>query len=113
MMEFQSITFDPPTTTNNQLADVLGFLNKGDIVVIFNNNNVFRIFYKSKESIEDLTDKRIILIDCQTVPGICDDGEWNYYITTAGNIESTSVDLLQKIRVLIGNKSPNIFSFKS
>ena len=38
MMEFQSITFDPPTTTNNQLADVLGFLNKGDIVVIFNNS---------------------------------------------------------------------------
>lgn len=112
-MQVQNMEFENLTITTNQLADVLGFLNKGDIVVIFNNNNVFKIFYKSKESIENLTDKRIILIDCQTVPGICDDGEWNYYITSAGNIESTSIDLLQKIRVIIGNKSPNIFSFKS
>lgn len=112
-MQVQNMEFENPTITTNQLADVLGFLNKGDIVVIFNDSNIFRIFYKSKESIENLTDKRIILIDCQTVPGICDDGEWNYYITEAGNIESTSVDLLQKIRVMIGNKNPNIFSFKS
>jgi len=105
--------FDPPTTSTNQLLDVIKWLRNGDIVVIFNNSNVFRIFYQSEEYLNNLTDRRIILIDCQTVPGICDDGEWNYYITEAGNIESTSVDLLQKIRVMIGNKSPNIFSFKS
>jgi len=105
--------FERPTTSTNQLLDVIKWLRNGDIVVIFNDNNVFRIFYQSEEYLNNLTDRRIILIDCQTVPGICDDGEWNYYITEAGNIESTSVDLLQKIRVMIGNKSPNIFSFKS
>lgn len=105
--------FETPTTSTNQLLDVIKWLRNGDIVVIFNDNNVFRIFYQSEEYLNNLTDRRIIMIDCQTVPGICDDGEWNYYITEAGNIESTSVDLLQKIRVMIGNKSPNIFSFKS
>lgn len=105
--------FDTPTTSTNQLLDVIKWLRNGDIVVIFNDNNVFRIFYESDDYLNNLTDRRIIMIDCQTVPGICDDGEWNYYITEAGNIESTSVDLLQKIRVMIGNKSPNIFSFKS
>lgn len=105
--------FETPTTSTNQLLDVIKWLKNGDIVVIFNDSNVFRIFYKSDDYLNNLTDRRIIMIDCQTVPGICDDGEWNYYITEAGNIESTSVDLLQKIRVMIGNKSPNIFSFKS
>jgi len=105
--------FERPTTSTNQLLDVIKWLRNGDIVVIFNDNNVFRIFYESDNYLNNLTDRRIILIDCQRVPGICDDGEWNYYITEAGNIESTSVDLLQKIRVMIGNKSPNIFSFKS
>jgi len=105
--------FVAPTTSTNQLLDVIQWLRNGDIVVIFNDNNVFRIFYESDDYLNNLTDRRIIMIDCQTVPGICDDGEWNYYITEAGNIESTSVDLLQKIRVMIGNKSPNIFSFKS
>lgn len=105
--------FETPTTSTNQLLDVIKWLRNGDIVVIFNDNNVFRIFYESDDYLNNLTDRRIIMIDCQTVPGICDDGEWNYYITEAGNIESTSVDLLQKIRVMIGNKSPNIFSFKS
>lgn len=105
--------FEVPSTSTNQLLDVIKWLRNGDIVVIFNDNNVFRIFYQSEEYLNNLTNRRIIMIDCQTVPGICDDGEWNYYITEAGNIESTSVDLLQKIRVMIGNKSPNIFSFKS
>ena len=105
--------FETPTTSTNQLLDVIKWLRNGDIVVIFNDSNVFRIFYESDDYLNNLTDRRIIMIDCQTVPGICDDGEWNYYITEAGNIESTSVDLLQKIRVMIGNKSPNIFSFKS
>ena len=105
--------FETPTTSTNQLLDVIKWLRNGDIVVIFNDSNVFRIFYESDDYLNNLTDRRIIMIDCQTVPGICDDGEWNYYITEAGNIESTSIDLLQKIRVMIGNKSPNIFSFKS
>lgn len=105
--------FEAPDISSNQLLDVIKWLRNGDIVVIFNDNNVFRIFYQSEEYINNLTERRIIMIDCQTVPGICDDGEWNYYITEAGNIESTSVDLLQKIRVMIGNKSPNVFGFKS
>ena len=105
--------FEAPSTSANQLLDVIKWLRNGDIIVIFNDNNVFRIFYQSEEYLNNLTERRIIMIDCQTVPGICDDGEWNYYITEAGNIESTSVDLLQKIRVMIGNKSPNVFGFKS
>jgi hypothetical protein len=104
-------SFITPIPSTNQLVDVIGWVRNGDIVVIFNDNNVFRIFYKSNDSIDNLTDKRIMMINCQSVPGICDDGEWNYYITQDGNIESNSIDLLQKIKVLIGNKSPNVFSF--
>lgn len=104
-------SFIPPIPSTNQLVDVIGWVRNGDIVVIFNDNNVFRIFYKSNDSIDNLTDKRIMMINCQSVPGICDDGEWNYYIIQDGNIESNSIDLLQKIRVLIENKSPNVFAF--
>lgn len=107
-----SKSYEKPIATSNQLADIIRWLKSDDIVVIHNIFGEYRIFYKSVQIADDLSN-RIIVIKCETFPNLLDDGEWNHYITEAGNIESKSHEMLTKINQMIIEKSPNIFLFIS
>lgn len=73
-------------TTKNQLADVIQWLKIGHYVVLQSNLRS-RVFF-GKEDAENTFDKATIVVSCETVPGILDEGEWEWYINDAGFPES-------------------------
>lgn len=78
------------TMTSNNLLDIINWLKLGAYVIIHNDNNS-RFFHEcTKENIsEDEADKyinnhRFIYVNVSKLPGLLDDGEWNWYIQDAG-----------------------------
>ena len=85
---FKSLT-EPLLTTTNNLRDVVDWLNKDAYVVIYSKNGRF-FHHCTKTTLTDIEIKdyldthRFIYIDVSPMPGLLDDGEWNWYITHAG-----------------------------
>ena len=80
---------EPLLTTTNNIRDVIGWLKNDAYVVIYSQTG--RFFHKctkttlSDAEIKDYLDThRFIYIDVSHMPGLLDDGEWNWYITHAG-----------------------------
>ena len=84
-----------PKTTSNNLRDVIDWLKEGDYVVIHNNYLHGRFFHSNcietpNIPVSDLTDqmllnnRRIIYVDVKSMPGLLDEGEWEYYIKLGG-----------------------------
>jgi hypothetical protein len=86
----QFIDLDEPlVTTRNNLSDIIKWLKMGAYVVVHSRNG--RFFHKcnkrnlTTEEIKQYIDThRFIYIDVSKMPGLLDDGEWNWYITHAG-----------------------------
>jgi hypothetical protein len=84
-----------PQTTENNLLDIINWLKEGDYVVIHNNYKYGRYFHSQcneKEQTDDeikpyLENTRIIYVNVSHLPGLLDDGEWNWYINQEGNQE--------------------------
>lgn len=75
--------------TDNNLLDVINWLKLGAYVVI--HTDYARFFHKCSEKNlseievdEYLKHHKIIYINVSKLPGLLDDGEWNWYITNAG-----------------------------
>lgn len=105
-----------PETSSNQLTDVINWIKEGKtIVIITNDYGKCRFFHNEEDekSIYELEKFRVIVIHCKTFPGLLDDGEWNYYITGAGNKEYCSDELISKTNDAIRNKDKNVFIFVS
>lgn len=75
--------------TSNNLVDVINWLKLGAYVVIHNNNG--RFFHKCTSQIlselavnEYINEHRFIYVDVSKLPGLLNNGEWNYYIKEAG-----------------------------
>lgn len=80
---------EPLTTTTNTLADIIRWLKAGAYIVIHSKNG--RFFHKctkttltTHEVKNYLDNHRFIYINVSKLPGLLDNGEWNWYITHAG-----------------------------
>lgn len=80
--------------TKNNLADIIGWLKKGHYVVIY--DSFGRFFHKcsktamtKEESDLYMDSHRFIYVNVSKIPGLLDDGEWNWYIKDAGFDECT------------------------
>jgi hypothetical protein len=98
---------------SNQLKDIIDWLKKGDIVAITNKFGQCYIFHNKCNEVKDILQSRVIVVVCETVPGVLDEGEWEYYIRETKNDDCKCEDIISKINDGIKNKLPNVFVFKS
>ena len=85
----------PLTITTNNLLDVINWLKKGYYVIIHTTNG--RFYHKCLENdlgedkyvTEYINTHRFIYVDISKMPGLNDDGEWEYYIKNEGFNECT------------------------
>ena len=75
--------FEQPKPSGNDLKDIIDWITLGDCVIIYCGNRS-RTFHKDGNISHD---KRVIYIDVAKLPGLLDDGEWNWYIEDAGHRE--------------------------
>lgn len=81
-MQNQKLT-EPLEFTQNNLSDVIKWLQDGHYVVIHAENG--RFFHKCNNNITDkeveeyINSHRIIYVNVTKLPGLLDDGEWNFY----------------------------------
>jgi hypothetical protein len=82
----------PPKTTRNNLADIIDWLGEGDYVVVHDGYRYARYFHskcdETNGAVDQLLDNcRVIYVDVASLPGLLDDGEWDWYIKNAGHKE--------------------------
>lgn len=81
-----------PICTDNGLADIISWLKNGDYVVIHDNYKYGRYFHsKCPDDYSDdyINNHRIIYVNVSYMPGLLDDGEWEWYIKSENNSECT------------------------
>jgi hypothetical protein len=83
-----------PEVTTNNLKDIIDWLKLGDIVVLTNQNIVHYIFHDCKCT--DINSVRTIKIDCQKIPNLLLEDEWNWYINDAGFKQCKCVNNVSK-----------------
>ncbi len=106
-------TYDEPISSSNPLADIIQWLKKGDIVFLYNKYKKRLIYHNKCTKIEggfSKFDDRICCIECKSVPGILDDGEWDYYIEQ-GNTKCECISNLETIEELIRSNARNIYMY--
>ena len=85
------LTEELVTTTNN-LADIIGWLQKGYYIIIHSHR--MRCFHRCNH-IDDIqsyiNNTRFIYVDVDRMQGLLDDGEWEWYIKREGFNECTCV----------------------
>lgn len=70
--------------TDNNLVNVIQWVKDDNIVVIYAQTSS-RIFGNNSDP--DLEKTRVIYINCNSFPGLVNEGEWNWYIKEAINNE--------------------------
>lgn len=79
--------------TNNNLADIIRWLNENNCVFIHNGPYGGRFFHKCSEKAIDFNDllnkTDVIYVDVSSHSNLLVDGEWNWYIENAGHKECT------------------------
>ena len=107
--------YDKPKTTTNQLADIICWLEEGDIVVIKNDYGKNYIFHNGCSDGKNLTDHRIVMINCVSLPSLLNEGEWELYIRESGNKICECDNIVPKLNEIVANKEDyhNIFLFQS
>lgn len=75
--------FPPLTFTDNNLVDVIRFIEDKNIVVL-HTTEACRIFHSinfdQSENQISLENHRVVYLDCNSHPGLLGDGEWEWYI---------------------------------
>ena len=86
----------PLVVTSNNLADIINWLKNDAYVVIYARDIGGRFFHKCSQNVNTeqqvkdyLNAHKIIYINVSKMPGLLDDGEWNYYTKEAGFDECT------------------------
>lgn len=75
---FPEITF-----TKNTLYDLVSLIRQGNVVAL-HTTEACRVFHKISELSLDVLDKtRVVYIDCNAMPGLLGEGEWEWYIKHA------------------------------
>lgn len=85
----ESMTLDEPLVmTRNNLTDVIDWLKRDAYVIIHSNRG--RFFHKcsgdmtAEQAQEYIQTHRFIYLDVSKLPGLLDDGEWNWDINNEG-----------------------------
>lgn len=64
-----------PKTTNNSLADIVGWLKLGDTVILHNNGEQKKVYFILGSNLN-----RKIYVNVSSFPSLLGEGEWPYYI---------------------------------
>lgn len=80
--------------TDNSLVDIINWTKEGACVIIHNKFKYGRYFHpRCGTSDQDLDSNydnlRVIYLDVSSMPGLLEDGEWNYYVKEKGTPECT------------------------
>lgn len=80
-----------PTVSNNNLGDIIEYLNNGDYVIIHDGIRNGRYFHHKcpNENTEYIENNRVIYINVSKMPSLLDNGEWEWYIKSVGHSECT------------------------
>ena len=105
--------FEAPTTSTNQLKDIIDWLKEGDIVVITNKFGKNYAFHNKCNDVKDISQSRVIVVVCETLPSLLDEGEWEYYIRGTKNDDCKCENIISKINEGIKNQLRNVFVFTS
>ena len=87
---FKSTMQTPLETTTNNLRDIITWLDTGYIICLYSTTQ--KIYYYLRESIEEITNEKIVYIDSRENPGLLDPDEWPYYIEREGFQKYKSTD---------------------
>lgn len=92
---------EAPKHNGNDLSSVISWINNGDYVVLHSPvHGCSRFFHSNCENSANsriLETNRVIYIDVTKIPGLCDDGEWEYYIKSS----STGVDCTCNLKNIV------------
>lgn len=78
--------------TNNNLSDIINWLKKGYIVCLFSYNK--KLFFYNKETLDHITDEKIIYVNVTHYASLLAEGEWPWYIMREKFVEYKSIDKL-------------------
>ena len=78
--------------SNNNLLDIINWLNKGYMVCLFSYNK--KIFFYSKEMLDYITDEKLIYVNVSHYASLLSEGEWPWYIMRENFVEYKSIDKL-------------------
>ena len=78
--------------TNNNLSDIINWLKKGYIVCLFSYNK--KLFFYNKETLDHITDEKIIYVNVTHYASLLAEGEWPWYIMREKFVEYKSFDKL-------------------
>ena len=79
--------------TNNTLADIIRFLQEGNIVCLHCNKYGYHYYY-SVSSCTNITDEKLIYINIESMPSLIEDEEWPWYILSEGFVKYQSINVL-------------------
>jgi hypothetical protein len=80
--------------TNNNLSDIINWLKKGYIVCLFSYNK--KLFFYNKETLDHITDEKIIYVNVTHYASLLAEGEWPWYIMREKFVEYKSIDKLPR-----------------
>lgn len=73
------VKFPPIEITGNSLQDIINLINKKNIVILYTSerNRVFHtISFDQPDGKESLENIQVIYVNCNSSPGLLEDGEW-------------------------------------
>lgn len=108
-----SLLQDSPDTLNmgepyTSLQMVIDMVETKNVVVLYNEYNIYRVFYMGNIKEIELSKTRVIAIKTG-LSGLLDDGEWNWYIENTLDIkEILDKEMREMTRNYINNKKQNV-----
>ncbi len=103
-------SYDVPTTTSNQLSDVLNWLENNSVVILYNKYGQCLKYHNNCANSK--FDDRICCVSCESVPGILEPGEWDWYIDQK-NAKCTCPNITNVTNNLIKHNAKNVFAYKT
>ena len=81
--------------TKNCLLDIINWLKAGYIICIHNAMQYGRYYY-SKETLDAITDEKIIYVNIKSSPDLLEEDEWPWYIKDSGFVQYKSIKILPR-----------------
>ena len=75
--------------SNNNLLDIINWLKRGYMVCLFSYNKKF--FFYNKETLDYITDEKLIYVNVSHYASLLAEGEWPWYIMKEEFVEYKSI----------------------
>ena len=77
--------------TGNNLVDIIAWVkDQGYCVVLHGQGSPVQVWYNGAEILADV---KIIMVNVSSMPGLLDEGEWDWYLNEAGCTRHTHITL--------------------